>query len=877
VQPISSKSLIRCTTGFKSSDSGDENMTGSFESTWLWRSAFADNRNPRVTEAEKEFFRQHFLGFRDRVKPLVARIAQDMPGLTVHDITHLDALWETGSLVAEPALALNPPEAFVFGGAVLLHDAAMTLAAYPGGIAELKATTKWADIAAIYGGGSSIDGLAPEQEFRVKFEVLRQLHAEKAEELPTQAWRAGPDTDQRIYLIDHLELRRFYGRTIGILAHSHWWPISKVERELSRFLGALPPYTRSEVDLLKLAALLRVADVIHLDSRRAPFFWRALENPIGASAYHWSFQQRLGFPRLQGDGLVFTAGAPFELKDADAWWLAFDVLAMADRELADADRVLRSNDRVGLSARRVDGVDNPSEMARHIPVSGWQPVDTRLRVSDIPKIVRTFGGERLYGADPNVPVRELLQNAIDAIQARRLLQGRGPEWGVITVELTERNGVVWLSVEDTGVGMSEAVLTGSLLDFGTSFWGSARMVEELPGLAAKGMSSLGRFGIGFFSVFMLGDQVRVITRRPDRDERDALLLEFNNGINSRPILSKASPERVPADGGTRVEIRLRRDPRVPKGIALREPPKLDFASSFGTPTIFASLSDLIGCIAPAVPVSIDVLQFGASARAVTANDWLTVSPQDLLRRIHSRIDASPYLRMIREIRNDQGKIVGRGALFPGLYLSGNDGVLVSGGLRISGYPNWIGVLLGDVSKTDRQVGRTYLSEKATAEWASSQVRSVRRAKLDAEEKARFANLALEYGTSVEGLPIAKVKGNWLSTASLFKELNNMTEIVLIHGGITYDDDIDGVLKWEFEQYFKPRDELVFLPNLRGAFGKPDGSMLGSYVQALCDHAWGRCEQYEEEDRLVGYVDEVEIRRTITVFSKAQPSSQAREN
>jgi hypothetical protein len=78
--------------------------------------------------------------------------------------------------------------------------------------------------------------------------------------------------------------------------------------------------------------------------------------------------------------------------------------------------------------------------------------------------------------------------------------------------------------------MSEAVLTGSLLDFGAPFWGTTRMVEEFPGLAAKGMASLGQFGIGFFSVFILGDHVRVITRRPDHAESDALLLEFRDGI-----------------------------------------------------------------------------------------------------------------------------------------------------------------------------------------------------------------------------------------------------------------------------------------------------------------------------------------------------------
>src|SRR6266436_8383655 len=46
-------------------------MPSSFEATWLWRSAFADNRDPKVTEAEKTFFRQHLLELRERVKPLV--------------------------------------------------------------------------------------------------------------------------------------------------------------------------------------------------------------------------------------------------------------------------------------------------------------------------------------------------------------------------------------------------------------------------------------------------------------------------------------------------------------------------------------------------------------------------------------------------------------------------------------------------------------------------------------------------------------------------------------------------------------------------------------------------------------------------------------
>src|SRR5215831_3680156 len=43
---------------------------------------------------------------------------------------------------------------------------------------------------------------------------------------------------------------------------------------------------------------------------------------------------------------------------------------------------------------------------------------------------------------------------------------RAHDWGLITVEFSEREDGIWLSVEDIGIGMSEAVLTGSLLDLG---------------------------------------------------------------------------------------------------------------------------------------------------------------------------------------------------------------------------------------------------------------------------------------------------------------------------------------------------------------------------------------------------------------------------
>src|SRR5437868_13213554 len=107
-----------------------------YQDSPLWKQAFQSKSDG--LDAKRQLLSTAFTEFHQRVSYLVNQIHKDMPSLTVHDITHLDALWWTASEIAGEGYPLNPAEAFVLGGAILLHDAAHCIAAYPGGIDEIR-------------------------------------------------------------------------------------------------------------------------------------------------------------------------------------------------------------------------------------------------------------------------------------------------------------------------------------------------------------------------------------------------------------------------------------------------------------------------------------------------------------------------------------------------------------------------------------------------------------------------------------------------------------------------------------------------------------------------------------------------------------------
>ena len=525
------------------------------ETSNLWQRSFGGYAEDRSAERLIVSLRD----VRERAALLTGRIASALPGLTVHDVSHLDALWDVADVIAGEEFALNPLEAYVFGCAVLLHDAGLCFEAFTGERGGLRETVQWRDAR------QRLASWAEDVEREADFEALRSLHAMQASRLATRAWRA--DDGSETFIIDDSELREHYGRLIGQIAASHHWNIEDVAKEFAEPRPSAPIFSANwSVDALKVACLLRAADAGHIDGRRAPTFLLRILQMNALSRDHWVAQNNLGRPMVSPKDsamLVVSSTRPCTAEEAPAWWVAFDALVLLDKEIKDCNDHLANAPgfrRPRFARTRVAGAGRAKETAIYVQTEGWKPTDSAVHVSDVSALVSSLGGENLYGKDADrleIALRETVQNATDAIIARRAID-ESYRRGQITVRLIEKpDGPYILQIDDDGTCMSQTTLTKDLLDFGTSFWASERAGREFPGLQSSGYTSIGQFGIGFFSVFMAASKVREFSRRFDAGLAGVCRLSFDKGVSLRPVLSQDRLDDMRMSTTTRIELAAR--------------------------------------------------------------------------------------------------------------------------------------------------------------------------------------------------------------------------------------------------------------------------------------------------------------------------------
>ncbi|NPU10483.1 hypothetical protein HL666_06915 [Bradyrhizobium sp. 83002] len=520
----------------------------------------------------------------------------------------------------------------------------------------------------------------------------------------------------------------------------------------------------------------------------------ALTQPQGVSDDHWRFQSKLNKPTTEDDSIIYATGESFDLSEARAWWLCYDTLTMLDNEIRKSNSVLRDNGLSPFAIKQVAGTSDPIALSNYIRVSGWKPVNAEIRVSNPIHLAQTLGGRNLYGPNFLAPVRELLQNAVDAVRARRIVSQRSNTWGTVRLRIEKTSSDTWLHVDDTGIGMSEATLTGALLDFGNSFWRTHALRDEWPGLESSGLQVIGKFGIGFFSVFLLGDRVKVTSRRCDAGKVDAKVLEFEN-IGSRPIVRLPNPEELLEDYVTTVSVKL--DDKIVNNedddvrFFLPRGPHKKIRLDEWVPE---QLSQMIRLVSG---VDVDIVFETLNAKHHHAANWTAVDSGQFLTELAGDFPDTDFLNahapLLRVLRDQNGNIFGRAAICASidrrapLHIERSTSGIAVGGFNVAAAADWcVGLLTGETSDASRGRARHNVPKDVLAAWASEQAHLITEDKFGLQERIRSAERIDAIGGDPGELPFVFC-GGALVTKTKFLEIVGRERKVLFLLNAGYEE------------------------------------------------------------------------------------------
>ncbi|MCZ6763490.1 MAG: molecular chaperone HtpG [Alphaproteobacteria bacterium] len=205
-----------------------------------------------------------------------------------------------------------------------------------------------------------------------------------------------------------------------------------------------------------------------------------------------------------------------------------------------------------MAAKRTSkGPDKSADRAKPAKKtkSNAEEHDFQAEVSQLLDIV----AHSLY-SNKEIFLRELISNASDACDKLRYAALTDTDLladdAELKITLTTDEKSRTLTVADNGIGMSHDELVNDLGTIARS--GTAAFLGQMTGDAAKDMNLIGQFGVGFYSVFMVADTVKVTSAKAGTREGWVWESDGKGRFTVRPAPKGTSR-------GTKIEIKLAKD------------------------------------------------------------------------------------------------------------------------------------------------------------------------------------------------------------------------------------------------------------------------------------------------------------------------------
>jgi molecular chaperone HtpG len=403
--------------------------------------------------------------------------------------------------------------------------------------------------------------LEPEEAERIQYqEFVRANHGKRV-----RAWIEGSGTDDegstatiKAIVIDLLrDLDDTFRSDLAAVCESH----TLGHLEAVADLGVSVPYgggKQGEVNLRYIAIILRTIDLVQITKKRAPSVLLQLISPSNpTSQVEWQKQEAVRdvrpSPRIDGEGNVSSLGTSNAIevyatfKQPNGFFGLTSYLQYASKEIA-ASYAL-----VTKSRREVEkSYEFPWEYIddRGIKADGFMTRSFQFNL-DQRKILDLLTGHTLYN-NSTVVLRELTQNALDAVRLQKSLNQESEYIGDVSISWDSKDKI--LVIQDTGTGMSQDIVERHLLTVGSSRYQDPEFVDKHPTF-----HSISRFGIGVLSTFMVSDDVEITTCSVDEDKARRIALQSVHGKYLIKLLDKEKDRlEIPVyPHGTSVRVKLR--------------------------------------------------------------------------------------------------------------------------------------------------------------------------------------------------------------------------------------------------------------------------------------------------------------------------------
>ena len=320
------------------------------------------------------------------------------------------------------------------------------------------------------------------------------------------------------------------------------------------------------LNLRYLACILRVSDVLEFDPERTPNVILSHRDTDQESLIYWHKDHAISIV-LEGNRIVLSARP----SDAKLYRAIEETLNQIDSELL-LCRTLADEKHFevcpGISEKQPHTWSLPAAVHRDLKPKPdtFEYINSSFR-PNTKRLLQMLSGIELYG-NPLVAVRELLQNAFDAVReqiAYERLRSADPLRELLLESLAQQH-LVELRLEkgpegyklictDTGVGMNKQIIENYLLVSGQARRHEIAALERRCKRAGFTSERTGQFGIGVLSFFMIADRLEFGTRRSmEAGDSEPCGWEFETqGVGAWGELRKAS---VP-DRGTRFVLYLK--------------------------------------------------------------------------------------------------------------------------------------------------------------------------------------------------------------------------------------------------------------------------------------------------------------------------------